>query len=201
MANATVSSNSPSASQLIVSGDSSTFPQVMVRSRPPAPASTSPLLNPPSAIASRTVNAMGMTSMPESAASVKYPKNQALLVGLHNGRRPVRLLAYWIESNATTGPLTPERETRARGAAGAARQGGTAGSQASRPCRTRAFFVVFGLIQRKEEGYGELHNRDSRPSAPRDPGAEAPDRRRRHLHGGAHRGGRPALIHDGPVRA
>ena len=76
MAKATVSRSSPSASQLIVSGDSSTFTQVMVRSRPLAPASTSPLLNPPSAIASRTVSAMGVTSMPEAIARVKDQRNQ-----------------------------------------------------------------------------------------------------------------------------
>src|SRR3989442_12411687 len=94
MANATVSNSSPSASQLMVSGDSRTFTQVMVRSRPPAPASTSPLLNPPSAIASRTVSAMGGTSMPEARAPLKDQRNQGLLAGLLTGRPRLGLLAF-----------------------------------------------------------------------------------------------------------
>src|SRR5713101_9622601 len=98
MANATVSRSSPSASQLIVSGDSRTFTQVIVRSRPLAPASTSPLLNPPSAIASRTVSAMGGISMPQLRAGVKDQKYQELLDGLHNGRVCFGLLALHVES-------------------------------------------------------------------------------------------------------
>src|SRR5438552_5155557 len=107
MAKATVSRSSPSASQLIVSGDSSTFTQVMVRSRPPAPASTSPLLNPPSAIASRTVSAMGVTSMPEANAGVKDQRNQGLLDGLHNGRAWPGLLAFPAESTGVDGAYSP----------------------------------------------------------------------------------------------
>src|ERR1700737_4812624 len=107
IAKATVSSNSPSASQLIVSGDSRTFTQVMVRSRPPAPASTSPLLNPPSAIASRTVSAMGVTSMPQPGAGVKYQKNQRVLDGLHNGRVQLGLVASPLSQPALMGLLTP----------------------------------------------------------------------------------------------
>src|SRR5437588_10641050 len=107
MANATVSKSSPSASQLIVSGDSSTLTQVMVRSRPPAPASTSPLLNPPSAIASRTVSAMGVTSMPQRRAGVKDQRNQRLLDALHNGRVRLRLLPFRPESTALMGITHP----------------------------------------------------------------------------------------------
>src|SRR5947208_14112034 len=99
MAKATVSRSSPSASQLIVSGDSSTFTQVMVRSSPPAPASTSPLLIPPSAITSRTVSAMGVPSMPEANAGVKDQRNQRLLVGFHNERAWLMMLAYPLVLN------------------------------------------------------------------------------------------------------
>src|SRR6267378_2966832 len=107
MAKATVSSSSPSASQLIVSGDSRTFTQVMVRSRPLAPASTSPLLNPPSAIASRTVSAMGVTSMAQAEAGVKDQRNQRLLVGLHNRRARRRLVACGVESTGVDGDYSP----------------------------------------------------------------------------------------------
>src|SRR5437868_11454758 len=121
MANATVSKSSPSASQLMVSGDSRTFTQVMVRSRPSAPASTSPLLNPPSAIASRTVSAMGVTSMPESGLGVKHRKNQGLSDGSHNGRSRLRLVASHPEPTGEDGAYSPpEPGGSARGAAGAA---------------------------------------------------------------------------------
>src|SRR6202158_4205682 len=105
IAKATVSRSSPSASQLIVSGDSSTFTQVMVRSRPLAPASTSPLLKPPSAIASRTVSAMGGLSMPYLGASVKDQKNQGLLDGLHNGLARLMLVPFRVESTGVDGDL------------------------------------------------------------------------------------------------
>src|SRR5437588_3195089 len=119
MANATVSKSSPSASQLIVSGDSSTLTQVMVRSRPPAPASTSPLRNPPSAIASRTVSAMGVTSMPYRAARVKDQRVQELLVASHNEGPPLRLLAFPSESTAVDGAYSPpESVARQEGRSG-----------------------------------------------------------------------------------
>src|SRR5207244_9930223 len=103
IANATASISSPSASHLIVSGDSRTFTQVMVRSRPLAPASTSPLLKPPSAIASRTVSAMGVTSMPHLGAGVKDQRKQGLLDALHNGRVRLRLVPFWAESTGVDG--------------------------------------------------------------------------------------------------
>src|SRR5256712_5828302 len=132
MAKATVSSSSPSASQLIVSGDSSTFTQVMVRSRPPAPASTSPLLNPPSAIASRTVSAMGVTSMPEARARVKDQRNQGLLDGLHNGRPRLGLVAFPTESTGVDGDLLTPGAGRLDKSGGRGRkQGGTAGGDLS----------------------------------------------------------------------
>src|SRR5438132_10578342 len=139
MAKATVSRSSPSASQLIVSGDSRTFAQVMVRSRPLAPASTSPLLNPPSAIASRTVSAMGVTSMPQAGARVKDQRNQSLLDGLHNGLTRRRLVAFRVESTGVDGDLLTPGAGRLDKSGGRGRkQGGTAGGNplvlAAGPC-------------------------------------------------------------------
>src|SRR2546426_8502258 len=129
MANATVSNSSPSPSQLMVSGDSRTFTQVMVRSRPPAPASSSPLLNPPSAIASRTVSAMGVTSMPYRGARVKDQSNQGLLVASHNGRSRLRLLPSPPESTGVDGAYSPPEpaDSNKRGGLWGRKQGGTAG--------------------------------------------------------------------------
>src|SRR5438552_8953270 len=160
MANATVSRSSPSASQLIVSGDSSTFTQVMVRSRPLAPASTSPLLNPPSAIASRTVSAMGVTSMPEANAGVKDQRNQGLLVGLHNGRAWPGLLAFPPESTGVDGAYSPpELGASTRAAAVAAsrvvpREGILSSLQQRNVVRP-------SQLQRGGGTDGQLHNRDS----------------------------------------
>src|SRR2546428_422122 len=100
---------------------SSAFCALMIRSRPPAPASTSPLLNPPSAIASRTVSAMGVISMPYWNARVKDQRNQGVLVALHNGRSPVGLLAFQSESTGVDGAYSPpELDGSAREAAQAA---------------------------------------------------------------------------------
>src|SRR3989475_906878 len=200
MANATVSSSSPSASQLIVSGDSSTFTQVMVRSRPPAPASTSPLLNPPSAIASRTVSAMGVTSMPEARAGVKDQRNQGLLDGLHNRRARLRLLAFPPESTGVDGALLTPGAGRLNKSGGRGRkQGGTAGGN---PLVLAAEDVVRpSQLQRGGGTDGPLHNRDPRRAAPRNPGAPAPDRRGRHLHTGADRCRRRAARRGPSVRS
>src|SRR5207237_5018652 len=98
---------SPTASHLSVTGDSSALTQVIVRSKPPAPASTSPLLNPPSSIASRTVSAMGVTSMPYRAARVKDQRVQELFVALHNEGPPLRLLAFPLSQPPLTGLTHP----------------------------------------------------------------------------------------------
>src|SRR2546428_632417 len=198
MAKATVSSNSPSASQLIVSGDSRTFTQVIVRSRPLAPASTSPLLNPPSAIASRTVSAMGGISMPQLGSGVKDQKYQELLDGLHNGRVCFGLLAFHVESTGVDGDYSPpEWVGSTRAAAGAAsrvvpREAGLSSLQPS---------VSYDQASCHEGTDGQLHKRNSRTAAPRDPGAAIPDRRRRDLHGGADGRGRQARRRDNTVRA
>src|ERR1700736_3085716 len=200
MAKATVSSSSPSASQLIVSGDSSTFTQVMVRSRPLAPARTSPLFNPPSAIASRTVSAMGVTSMPEAGAGVKDQRNQGLLDGLHNRRVRLGLVAFRVESTGVDGDLLTPRAGRLDKSGGRGRkQGGTAGGDplvlaAEHPVRP-------SQLQRGGGTDGQLHNRDPRRTAPRDPGAPAPDRRGGHLHTGAYRRGRGTALRGPSVRA
>src|ERR1700686_1366875 len=129
MAKATVSSSSPSASQLIVSGDSRTFTQVMVRSGPLAPASPSPLLKPPSAIASRTVSAMGGSSMPQPGAGVKDQKYQRLLDGLHNRRIRFRLLALGSSQPTLMGLLTPRVGWLNKRGGRGRKQGGTAGGR------------------------------------------------------------------------
>src|SRR3989454_10267482 len=185
MANATVSSSSPSASQLMVSGDSRTLTQVMVRSRPPAPASTSPLLNPPSAIASRTVSAMGVISMPYRNARVKDQRNQGLLVALHNGRSPLRLLASQPESTGVDGAYSPPES------GGLEQEGRSLGPQA-RWYRGRIPLVLAAEHADRPSKLqggtdGQLYDRDSRRAAPRHPGAQAPDRRGRHLYAGADR--------------
>src|SRR3981081_1725116 len=159
MANATVSSSSPSASQLIVSGDSSTFTQVMVRSRPLAPASTSPRFNPPSAIASRTVSAMGVTSMPQAEAGVKHQRNQGLLVGLHNRRARRRLVACRLESTGVDGDYSPPElvgSTRAAAVAASRvvpREGILSSLQQDRVVRP-------SQLQRGGGTNGQLHHRD-----------------------------------------
>src|SRR5260370_5572829 len=199
MANATVSRSSPSASQLMVSGDSRTFTQVMVRSRPPAPASTSPRLNPPSAIASRTVSAMGVTSMPQSRAGVKDQRNQSLLDGLHNAGVRLGLLAFRIESTGVDGDsLTPGAGRLKQSGGRGRKQGGTAGGQSLSSLQQRK---AFDQASCKEVPNGQLHNRDSRRAAPRDPGAPPPDRRGQHLPGGPHRRRRRAASAGPSVRA
>src|SRR5256885_2889223 len=184
IAKATVSSSSPSASQLIVSGDSRTFTQVMVRSRPLAPASTSPLRKPPSAIASRTVSAMGGLSMPQLGASVT---EQSLLDGLHNRRVCSGLIPWLLSQPALMGLLTPRVGWLDKRGGRGRKQGGTAGGWPLVLAAERAVYQA----SCKEGTDGQLHDRDSRPAAPRDPGAAVPDRRGRDLHRGADGGGRP----------
>src|SRR5438552_13393478 len=154
IAKATVSSSSPSASQLIVSGDSRTFTQVMVRSRPLAPASTSPLRKPPSAIASRTVSAMGGLSMPQLGAGVKDRKKQRLLYGSHNRRVCSRLVAWPLSQPALMGLLTPRVGWLDKRGGRGRKQGGTAGG---RPLVLAAEQAVY---QRSEEHTSELQSPD-----------------------------------------
>src|SRR5438132_7202778 len=95
--------------------------------------------------------------------------------------------------------LTHPRSWRARtrGAVTGRKQGGTAGGfplvlaaeHADRPSK----------LQGGTDG--QLYDRNSRPAAPRDPGAPAPDRRGRHLYGGPERRSGAAAWHGPPVWA
>src|SRR5438270_11369264 len=164
MANATVSKSSPSASQLIVSGDSSTLTQVIVRSRPPAPASTPPLCNPPSAIASRTVSAMGMISMPQSRLVVKHRKNRGLSDGSTNRRSTLRLVAFPAEQLARMG-LTHPRSRRVRQEGQHRLQAGWyRGRRSSRPCggivgRSRRYPMATYTIEIPDHLHNEIQER------------------------------------------